>query len=37
MLKESYKSNFQTKNKTRLCDSKNKNTRIVNKNMKCTK
>ncbi len=26
-LKERFKSNFQIKNKTRLCDSKNKNTR----------
>jgi hypothetical protein len=34
-LKERLKSNFQTRNKTRLCDSKTKNIRI--KNMKCAK
>jgi hypothetical protein len=36
-LKESSKSNFQTRNKTSLCDSKNKNTRTENKNKRCVK
>jgi hypothetical protein len=36
-LKERFKSNFQTRNKTKLCDSKLRNTRIKNKNMKCAR
>jgi hypothetical protein len=33
-VKGRFKSNFQTRNKTRLCDS-DKNTGTKNKNMKC--
>jgi hypothetical protein len=33
-LKKRFKFNFQTRNKTRLCNSK---TRIKNKNMRCAK
>jgi len=36
-LKERSKSNFQTRNKTRLCDLKIRNTRKHNKNTKCAK
>ncbi len=36
-LKEKSKSNFQTRNKTRLCDSKTKNTWTKNKNIWCAK
>jgi len=36
-LKERSKSNFQTRNKTILHDSKNKNIKTKNKNMKCAR
>ncbi len=36
-LKEMFKSNFQTRNKIRLCDSKIKNIRTKNKNTRCAR
>ncbi len=36
-LKGRFKSNFQTRNKTRLCDSKIKITKTTNKNTKSKK
>jgi hypothetical protein len=37
ILKERFKSNFQTRNKTRLHNSKNKNIITQNKNTKCAR